>query len=175
VSDNREPPPPRHLIPRWAQSRTSRVVIGCLVLVLVWVISLPLVIFLADSSVRSSHQSDFPDFSTVPEPTYDPIEFGTGGAGCTLATTATTFSTRDRIRLVAASVPGGEEASILLLQGDAGRLVAGYPVTRLSDQTADCVDDVLPPLPADHYSVEISIPPGSLIVPRFMGTFNVTP
>jgi hypothetical protein len=140
-------------------------------IVLLWA-SIPLGIFLADSNLPGAHRQ--PD-NIVPERTYHPIEFGLGGAGCTLAILARTFSTRDQVRLVAASVPGGEEASILLLEGDLGRLVAGYPVTHRSDQTANCVYEDLPPLPADHYSVWISIPPGPLVPPSYMGEFDVTP
>jgi hypothetical protein len=124
--------------------------LGCLgAFFLVYLISLPLIIFLADTSVRDSLQSTPTTPDSTPSP--DAVEFGTGGTGCTPATTATTFSTRDRIRLVAANVPGGGDVTIRLVQY--GKALAGYPVIRPTDPTSGCVDDVLPPLPVGHYEV----------------------
>lgn len=180
MTDDREPPPlpPPRGVPQWppppaaGRKHPVRWVVGCLVaVVLAWVISLPLVIWLADTSIP--HPSRQP-VNIVPENTYETIKFGLGGAGCSLATIATTFSAKDQIRLVAAGAMGGGEASILLLRGE-GTPVAGYPATRPIDPRAGCMYDLLPPLPPDHYSVWISIPPGPLVVPRFMGEFDVTP
>jgi hypothetical protein len=143
-----------------------------LVAVILLLLSVPLGIFLADSVFSGPNRQPV---NIAPENTYEPIKFGLGGAGCSLASIATTFSAQDQIRLVAAGAVGsGGQASILLVRGDY-RPVAGYPATRPIDRTADCVYDLLPPLPADHYSVWISIPPGPLVVPRFMGEFDVTP
>jgi hypothetical protein len=134
-------------------------------------LSVPLGIFLADSVFSGPK---WQPVNIASENTYKPIKFGLGGAGCSLAIIAMTFSAQDQIRLVAAGAVGGGEASILLVRGD-GRSVAGYPATRPIDPKADCVYDLLPPLPADHYFVWISIPAGPLAVPRFMGEFDVTP
>lgn len=145
--------------------------LGCLVALIPLLLAVPLGIFLADSGVSGQNRQPV---KIVPENTYEPIKFGLGGAGCSLAIIATTFSAQDQIRLVAAGAMGGGEASILLIRGE-GRLVAGYPAIRPIDPKADCMYDLLPPLPADHYSVWISIPPGPLVVPRFMGEFDLTP
>jgi hypothetical protein len=87
---------------------------ACLVAIVLMFASIPLGIYMADVAFRDSHRS-----TTV---TSVKIEFGTGGAGCSLATTATTFSTRERIRMVGASRLGRELLSIHLLQD--GRLLA---------------------------------------------------
>jgi hypothetical protein len=106
-----------------------------------------------------------------PPATSGGIEFGLGDTGCTLATTATTFSTRDQIRLVGSGLPVGGLLTIQRLQD--GKLVAGFPVTRPS--TFGCVDDDLPSLPVGHYEVRIYEAAGPVAPPLAIGTFNVTP
>jgi hypothetical protein len=120
---------------------------GCFVAIILLFASFLLVIYLADTSVRESHRSQPQDtlgpvpsqapdtteptppptpvaVERTPLPASDSIAFGTGGANCTLVTSATTFSTRDRIRLVSAGVLGRGDVSIVWLQRD-GRTVDG--------------------------------------------------
>jgi hypothetical protein len=136
---------------------------ACLVAIVLMFASIPLGIYLADVAFRDSHRS-----MTV---TSVKIEFGTGGAGCSLATTATTFSTRDRIRMVGTSRPAGKLLSIHLLQY--GRLLALFPVTS-SDPTSGCVDDDLPSLPVGHYEVRICEAAGPVAPSLAVGEFDVT-
>jgi hypothetical protein len=180
--DNREPPPPpppqgvpERPPPEAAGSKHVGLwVMGCLVAIVLMFAAFPLVIFLADTSVRDSHQSQAPD-TTEPTHSQGPnaIELGTGGVNCSLATSATTFSTHDRIRVAAYNVPGAGDVAFRLVQY--GKVLAGYPVIRPTNPTSGCVYEELPPLPVGHYEVWISMAAGPIDPALFLGDFNVTP
>jgi hypothetical protein len=180
VTDDREPPPPLppQGVPQWplppvaGKKHPLRWVMGCLVAIVLLFASFPLVIWFADTSIP--HPSGQP-VTNAPEHTVEPITFGLGGAGCSLATIATTFSAQDQVRLVAANVPGGGDVDIRL--GQYGQVFAGYPVRRSPDPTSGCAYYDLPPLPVGQYDVWISMASAPFEPGRYsyVGGYDVTP
>ena len=100
-------------------------------------------------------------FPVAPAPPDGPVEFGTGGAGCILGSSSTTFTVRDQIRFVgrlAKPVVKGAYVSITLMR-DWPQLQAlpGYPTSVTLGTGAACVSQALSLLAPGRYQVVLFI------------------
>jgi hypothetical protein len=109
------------------------------------------------SSAVSPHASfDF----TCDQDGFETIGFGIGGsdATCSLATTAQSFATTDKVRMVADYSPDLQNGTIVTftLSRD-GVVVTGYPKTITLDKATKCLHGNVSPgvLPAGHYRLDI--------------------
>lgn len=106
-------------------------------------------------------------------PDMQTIGFGTGGSGCTLTGTASSFPIGATIRDVATFSPPLEVGTTITtsVHKDGDELIDRETLT--VDAAAACMQGVLSPLEAGHYKVTVEITPTS--VPPLTGEFDVTP
>jgi hypothetical protein len=158
--------------------RIGAVLVG---LVLVWLITLPLVMGWVDGEIAKSHRANG-EVPATPMPPDGPVAFGTGGASCAIGETANTFTVRDRVHFVAqlpSPEPLATEASVTVSQGDRQHPLAGYPATISLSAGSTCVSDILPPLAAGQYQVDVWVLSGPdcplCHSTELFGEFAVTP
>lgn len=130
-------------------------------LILLGIASYPFMIGAIDTDIARSHLASG-YVPVAPAPPDGPVEFGTGGAGCILGSSSTTFTVRDQIRFVgrlAKPVVKGAYVSITLMQGDWPQLQAlpGYPTSVTLGTGAACVSQALSLLAPGRYQVVLFI------------------
>jgi hypothetical protein len=126
------------------------ILIGFVAIVALWAVSMPLVIGALDQDIAARARARPPL----------PISLAIGGEGCDTTPTPTRFTTADKIRLISARPPGGEDVMVELfeLPHDTAHLSpAGFPAHRQYDRTAACVSEDLPPLPAGEFEAWVHV------------------
>jgi hypothetical protein len=101
------------------------------------------------------------------------ISMGLGGSGCGLASTATTFTVGQPIRLVAtfSRALAAADTVTIDLRRNYESDVDGYPSLRIVDNASACIIEALPQLSPGHYTAVVSLGAGS----GESGQFDVTP
>jgi len=126
------------------------ILIGIVAIVAIWAVSLPFVIGNLDKDIAARAQA---------RPAL-PIYLVLGGDGCGTASSASRFTTADRIRLVSDQAPGSEDVMIELFPlpfDTAHPAPPGYPAHRHFDSTAQCVSEKLPPLAPGRYEAWVHV------------------
>jgi len=132
--------------------------LGCVVIVVVLFIGLPLI---ATAILDSSSGG----------PAMQSIGFGTGGSGCVLDVTKSTFASGTSVRLVAQFTPelaAGSTVTVRVAK-DGGPLDDMGVVN--VDTPSDCISGATAQLEPGHYHVELDVRPS--VMPAISGDFVV--
>ena len=153
----------------WAQryggpaQRSSRAAIGCL-----WLVALGPLLLVLGFIAAIFLGSQIGSMSSM--------GLGTGGTGCDLARTASTFAVADPIRMTAQfspDLPAGTVVTVHLTRE--GSEVDGYPQSLKLDVATDCVSGTISqgPLTTGHYVITVGR--DGAATPPLSGAFDVTP
>ena len=130
------------------------ILIAIVAAIAIWAAAWPAVMGGLGKDIAAQHGHPFQPITPPPRL---PIRLGTGGTGCQVTVQSTTFSTSDRIRLIADLAPGADAVKIDLFPIPYTAQVDGYPAVRDFGSTASCVSEDLPPLPVGSYQAWVRI------------------